>query len=94
MNSTAAKRDLDILWVVRNAFVHKDSVPKDLLSTSPADIANIRAYCQDLEDGKILDDKGHVYPVYMELIGDRVLLKHNAIGIFARLFETAYRAFK
>jgi hypothetical protein len=43
---------------------------------------------------KILDDKGNVYPIYMELIGDRVLLKEDAISIFARLFETAYRAFK
>lgn len=94
MNSTAAKRDLEILWIVRNAFVHKDSVPKDLNSTSPADISKIEAYCKDLKDGKILDDKGNTYPVYMELIGDNVLLKGDAIGIFARLFETAYRAFK
>jgi len=94
MNSAASKRDLDILWIVRNAFVHKDSVPKDLSSTSPADLAKIAIYCQDLQDGRILDDKGNVYPVYMELSGDRVLLNENAIRIFAGVFETAYRAFK
>lgn len=94
MNSTAVKRDLDILWNVRNAIVHKDSVPKDLDSSSPSDIVKLVAYCKDLKAGKILDDKGNVYPMYMELDGDRVLLKEASIGIFARIFETAYRVFK
>lgn len=94
MNSAAARRDLDVLWIVRNAFVHKDAIPKDLNSTSPADLAKIAAYFQDLKDRKILDDKGAVYPVYMQLNGDRVLLNKAAIHVFARIFETVYRAFK
>jgi hypothetical protein len=52
MHSTAAKRDLNILWIVRNSFVHKDSVPKDLDSTDQADLVNIESYCKDLKDGK------------------------------------------
>lgn len=88
MNSAAAKRDLDILWIVRNAFVHGDSAPE------AAKLTKIATYCQDLKDGKILDDKGNVYPEYMELIGNRVVLNKDAVRIFARVFETAYRAFK
>lgn len=94
MNSNAAKRDLDIHWIVRNAFVHKDSVPKDLDSTSPADITKIENYCKDLKDGRIFDDKGNVYPVHMELQGDLIVMNREAISLYARLFETAYRSFK
>ena len=94
MNSRAARRDIDILWIARNAFVHKDSIPKDLKSVSPDDLASIEAYCKELADGKILDDHGNVYPRYIELIGDNVVFKEHAIAIFARLFETTYRAFK
>lgn len=88
MNSAAAKRDLNILWVVRNAFVHRDS------ALTPVKLTKIATYCKDLKKGKILDDKGNVYPVYMKLIKNRVVLNKDAVHIFARIFETAYRAFK
>ncbi len=94
MNSNAAKRDLVLHWIVRNAFVHKDSIPKDLDSTNATDIANIQQYCQDLKDGKIHDDKGNVYPCHMEFHGDRIVMNRNAINLTARLFETVYRSFK
>jgi len=93
MNSRSAKRDLDILWIVRNAFVHKDSIPNNLRSTTSDDISKIDAYCRELEEGKILDDKGNAYPVFMMYQGNRIILKRESINVFARLFETAYRSF-
>lgn len=94
MNSSAAKRDLDLHWIVRNAFVHKDSIPKDLNSTNAADIANLQQYCSDLNDGNILDDKNNVYPCHMVFQGDRIVLNKEAISLTARLYETVYRSFK
>jgi len=94
MNSNAAKRDLHHHWIIRNAFVHKDSIPKNLYSTSTTDIANLRKYCQDLKGGKVLDDKGNVYPCHMGFRGDRIVMNRHAISFIARLFETVYRTFK
>ena len=93
MRSEAAKRDLDILWIARNAYVHKDGNPAELWSTSEADIDRIRQYCVDLESGNIFDDKGNKYPIYMQFTDENIILNKCTISIIARLFETAYRAF-
>jgi hypothetical protein len=94
MRSTSAKRDLELHWIVRNAFVHRDSIPKNLKSINATEIAELMTYCTNLKDGKILDDKGNVYPCHMEFQCDRIVLNREAISLIARLFETVYRSFK
>lgn len=91
MTSSAARRDLHLLWIARNAFVHKDSNPSELRSATVADIDILRKYCSDLATGRILDDKGNSYPAYMQFIDHKIRFTKDAMHIIASLFETAYR---
>jgi hypothetical protein len=89
--SDAARRDLHLLWIARNAFVHKGSNPSALRGTTDADIDMLRKYCSDLAAGTILDDKSNIYPVYMQFNDHKIRFAKDALHIIARLFETAYR---
>lgn len=94
MNSDSARRDLEIHWIIRNAFVHKDSTPKDLDSVNDKKLLELELYCNKLKEGKIYDDKGNVYPIHMNLVEDKIILNKEALSLIARLFETAYRSFR
>lgn len=91
MRSDAARRDLHLLWIARNAFVHKGGNPSELRSTTDSDIDMLSKYCSDLAAGTILDDKGNSYPEYMQFVDHKIRFTRDAIHVIARLFETAYR---
>ena len=82
-------RELSCLRFVRNAFVHSNSHVRDLNSYSQHLEDELRSFIEDLSDGKIKDDKGNVYPYYMELSSEGVVtLKREAMNIFRALTKT------
>jgi len=91
VTSDAARRDLHQLWIARNAFVHKDSKPADLNSTTDTHINELKEYCARLSSGEILDDLGNSYPTYMRFDSSEIRFTREAIHVIARLFETVYR---
>lgn len=92
LRSEAAKRDLQLLWMARNAFTHEDSKLEESRFTSADDIESLREYCDRLAAGEILDDKGNSYPAYMSFEDSVVRFTREAIQIFTALFEVAYQA--
>ena len=93
--SSAASRDLDLLNVVRHAFVHSDSIPENLEHRVHKERASdIEKYCADLAGNKIKDDKGNVYPVYVRWEGGRIIFGVEAIHVLERIFFTAYKNFR
>ena len=81
-----AKEELYCLRIVRNAFVHTNSVVTDLKSATKEDINRLKCFIHRLESGEIIDDLGNVYPTYMSLHDDgKIELKREAILTFTSI---------
>jgi len=77
------KRELECLRFARNAFVHTNSHIRDLGTYSLDEEAKLRAFIQDIEAGRIRDDKGNAYASYMTLTDDGVVkFNEHAFNIF------------
>ena len=75
--------ELEILRFVRNAFIHSNSHIRDLNSHSEHEEKRLREYISDLKAGNIKDEKGNIYPVYIDISDEGVIsLNKNAIHIF------------
>jgi len=92
LRSEAAKRDLQLLWMARNAFTHGDSKLGVSKFSSAEDIKSLKQYCDKLAAGEILDDHENAYPAYMTFEDSVIRFTRDAIQIFAALFEVAYQA--
>lgn len=81
-----AQEELECLQIVRNAFVHTNSIVTDLESVGAKELAKLNSFITRLGNGEITDDKGNVYPQYMTLTNDgKVLLTEDAILTFTSL---------
>ena len=79
-------RELNCLKFIRDAFVHKNSHLRDLGSYTPAKEQDLRQFIQDMTDGKVTDDKGNVYPCYIEISSNGVVkFNEHAMQIIAAL---------
>ena len=77
------QEELEILRFVRNAFIHSNSHIRDLDSHTEHEEERLRKYVADLKAGKIKDEKGNTYPVYINISLDGVVtLNNKAIHIF------------
>jgi len=82
-------RELDCLKFIRDAFVHKNGHLRDLGSHTQQKEDELRAFIQDLADGKITDDKNNVYPCYIDITNDGVVkLNEHSIQILSALGKT------
>ncbi|MCD4667048.1 MAG: hypothetical protein K8R44_00345 [Sulfurimonas sp.] len=77
------KSELEILRFVRNAFIHCNSHIRDLNSHSEYEEKRLRKYISNLKAGNIEDEKGNIYPVYIDITDEGVItLKKSAIHVF------------
>lgn len=82
------ERELENLRFVRNAFVHSNSLIRDLNTHTDHLESELRSFICDLENGKIKDGKGNVYPVYMSISPNgEIELNRHAINIFRALCQ-------
>ena len=92
LNSESAKRDLPILWRARNAFVHADNKLIQNEFNTAKQISDFKDYCVSLQKGELRDDKGNVYPAFMNFDGSMIHFNKVAINHFRVLFEVAFHA--
>ena len=92
LKSKSAKRDLRILWKARNQFVHADSLLVKSRWNTVLDIQEFTDYCTELARGKLQDDKGNVYPIFVIYEDGRIRFNKEAINHFRGLFEVAFQA--
>ena len=80
------QRELQCLKFIRDAFVHSNGHLRDLGSHTQEKENELRSFINDLENGKILDDKKKVYPCYIQITDDGVVkLNEEAIQILSAL---------
>ncbi|WP_223788949.1 hypothetical protein [Marinicella meishanensis] len=82
------KRELECLKLVRDAFVHKNGHIMDLgvIKNDRSLVYKLRSFIDDLQSGKITDDKGNEYPPYMTIDDDGVVkMNSDALLIFANI---------
>jgi len=83
------QEELEILRFVRNAFIHSNSHIRDLNSYSEHEEERLRKYVSALKEGKIKDEKGNTYPVYLDISENGVVtLYSSAFHIFKVLGYT------
>ncbi len=83
------QEELEILRFVRNAFIHSNSHIPDLNSYSEDEESRLRKYVSDLKEGKIKDEKGNTYPVYLDVSEEGVVaLNSKALHIFKAIGYT------
>ena len=61
---------------------------------SQKDVDDFRDYCQNLDRGKINDDKGNAFPAYMTVTGSQVRFGVESFHVFKSVFATAFRTEK
>lgn len=84
-----AVEELECLRIVRNAFVHTNSIVTDLESTGAHDVEKLRRFISKMEAGQVADDKGNIYPQYMSMSSNgNVTLNNHAILTFTALGRT------
>lgn len=77
-------RELNLLKMIRNAFVHKNGHIRDLGAYDELFETDLRDFIADLRAGKVTDDYGNVCPPYIEIDDNGVVkLTIDAINVLA-----------
>lgn len=92
LRSESAKRDLPILWLARNAFVHADSKLIISKHVCAEQVRDFEDYCTSLQKGALEDDKGNIYSIFMSYESSTIRFNKEAINQFRSLFEVAFQA--
>lgn len=82
-------RELKCLKFIRDAFVHKNGHIRDLGSHTQEKEDDLRSFIDELSNGKVTDDKGNVYPCYIEITNESVVkLNEKAMHILSVIGKT------